>query len=289
MELSTLLTGQHLDVTIFPLSFKEFLRFNGVNINDKTDFILNEIKIKSLMRKYIEMGGFPKVVLEKNKKEILLTYFKDILEKDILKRHNVRKSEKIKELLNFYFSNVSSLTTFNSLEKHIGISADTIEKFSNYFKEAYLLFYLKRFSFKIKEQEKSPRKIYAIDTGLSNAVGFRFSENLGKLSENIVFLELQRKKISNPDLEIYYWKNEKHQEVDFVVKNKNNITQLIQVCWDISNIQTKKREINSLLRATEALSIKEGLIITSDFEKEEKIEGKKIEFVPLWKWLLEEI
>jgi len=286
MELSTLLTGQHLDINISPLSFKEFLRFNSIDIEDKANLILDETKIKSLMRKYIEIGGFPKVVLEKNKKEILLAYFKDILEKDILKRYNVRKSEEIKRLVNFYFSNVSSLITFNSLEKHIGISADTIEKFSNYFKEAYLLFYLKRFSFKVREQEKSPRKIYTIDTGISNAVGFRFSENLGKLAENIVFLELQRKKISNPNLEIYYWKNEKHQEVDFVVKNKNNITQLIQVCWNLSNIQTKKREINSLLKATEALNIKEGLIITSDNKEEEEIKGKKIKFIPLWKWLL---
>jgi len=286
MELSTLLTGQHLDVTVFPLSFKEFLKFNGVNIDDKTNFILDEIKIKSLMREYIEIGGFPKIVLEKNKKEILLTYFKDILEKDILKRHNVRKSEEIKKLLNFYFSNVSSLITFNSLGKHIGISADTIEKFSDYFEKAYLLFYLKRFSFKTKEQDKSPRKIYAIDGGLSNAVGFRFSENLGKLAENIVFLELQRKKISNPDLEIYYWKNEKHQEVDFMVKYKNDITQLIQVCWDLSNIKTKEREISSLLKAMGVLDIKDGLIITSELEKEEDIKGKKIAFIPLWKWLL---
>ena len=183
-------------------------------------------------------------------------------------------------------SNTSSLTTFRSMGKFLEIPHDTIKQFSGYFTNAFLIFFLKRFSFKTREQDKSPRKIYTIDGGLSNAVGFSFSENLGKLAENIVFLELQRKKISNPDLEIYYWKNERHQEVDFVVKNKNNITELIQVCWDLSNIKTKKREIGSLLKATEALSIKEGLIITSDFNGEENIKGKRIKFIPLWEWLL---
>jgi len=285
-ELSTLLTGQHLDLTVFPLSFREFLKFNNISFKNRLDIVSQRINIQSLARQYIESGGFPEVVLGENKKEILLTYFNDILNKDLVWRYKVRKSEKLKSLIKFYMSNTSSLTTFRSMGKFLEIPHDTIKQFSGYFTNAFLIFFLKRFSFKTREQDKSPRKIYTIDGGLSNAVGFSFSENLGKLAENIVFLELQRKKISNPDLEIYYWKNERHQEVDFVVKNKNNITELIQVCWDLSNIKTKKREIGSLLKATEALSIKEGLIITSDFNGEENIKGKRIKFIPLWEWLL---
>jgi len=287
-ELSTLLTGRHLDITVLPISFKEFLKFNNVFIKSKLDFISQEIEIKSFFRDYLEKGGFPEVVLRDNKREILLTYFKDILEKDLIKRYKIRKSEGLKELLNFYFSNVSSLITFSSLEKSLKISADTIEKFSSYFENAYLLFFLKRFSFKVKEQEKSPRKVYAIDTGLVNAVGFRFSENLGKLAENIAFLELQRKKLKDSDLAIYYWKDEKHQEVDFVIKNKNLVTQLLQICWDLSDIKTREREIKSLIKASEELSCQNLLIITSDYEGEEKIKGKIIKFIPLYKWLLED-
>jgi len=287
-ELSTLLTGRHLDITVLPISFKEFLKFNNVFIKSKLDFISQEIEIKSFFRDYLEKGGFPEVVLRDNKREILLTYFKDILEKDLIKKYKIRKSEGLKELLNFYFSNVSSLITFSSLEKSLKISADTIEKFSSYFENAYLLFFLKRFSFKVKEQEKSPRKVYAIDTGLVNAVGFRFSENLGKLAENIAFLELQRKKLKDSDLAIYYWKDEKHQEVDFVIKNKNLVTQLLQICWDLSDIKTREREIKSLIKASEELSCQNLLIITSDYEGEEKIKGKIIKFIPLYKWLLED-
>lgn len=286
-ELSTLLTGRHLDLTVLPLSFREFLKFKGIETEDKIQILSQEIKIKGLLREYIKDGAFPEVVLRENKKEILLTYFNDLLEKDLLRRYKVRKSEKLKALSQFYLSNISSSVTFNSLEKFLEISADTIEKFSAYFEAVYILFFLKRFSFKKKEQEKSPRKVYAIDSGLSNAVGFKFSENIGKVAENIVFLELQRKKMLTPDLEVYYWKDPFHREVDFLLKKGAKIRELLQVCWQMEEIKTKKRELNSLLRALKELELKKGIIITEDREGEEKIKGKQFQYVPLWKWLLE--
>ena len=285
-ELATLLTGRHLDVTVFPLSFKEFLDFNGLYLKDKLDLVSKKIEIKSLMRNYLEFGFFPEVVLQKEKKEILLAYFEDILNKDLVRRYKIRKSEKLKALIKFYLSNPSSLITFSSLEKSLEISADTIEKFSNYFQASYLIFFLKRFSFKVKEQEKSPRKVYAIDTGLANTIGFRFSQNLGKLAENVVFLELKRKTFSNPYLEFYYWKDERHREVDFVIKEKLKINKLLQVCWNIEDKETRERETESLIKAMREFELNEGLIITEDYEGKEKIKGKEIKFIPLWKWLL---
>lgn len=285
-ELATLLTGRHLDINVFPLSFKEFLDFNGIYLKDELDLVSRKIEIKRLMRNYLEFGAFPEVVLRKEKKEILLAYFEDILNKDLVKRYKIRKSEQLKALIKFYFSNPSSLITFNSLEKSLKISADTIEKFSNYFEASYLTFFLKRFSFKIKEQEKSPRKIYSIDTGLANTIGFRFSQNLGKLAENVVFLELKRKALINPYLGFYYWKDERHREVDFVIKEKLRANQLLQVCWNIEDEETRKREIESLIKAMKEFKLSEGLIITEDYEGKEKIKDKEIEFIPLWKWLL---
>ncbi len=285
-ELATLLTGRHLDIITFPLSFKEFLGFNNLSVKDKLDIVNKEIKIKGLLREYLEFGSFPEVVLSSEKKEILLSYFEDVLDKDLIRRFKIRKPDKLKSLAKFYLSNVSSLTTFSSIEKFLGASADTIEKFSGYLETAYLLFFLKRFSFKVKEQEKSPRKVYAIDTGLVNTIGFRFSENVGRLAENLVFLELKRKQAVNPDLEFYYWKDQHHREVDFVVKDRLKIKQLIQVCWDISRRETKNREIRALLKAMGEFKLKEALVITEDYEAEEKIKTKQINFLPLWKWLL---
>lgn len=189
-ELATLLTGRHLDITTFPLSFREYMVFNNVSLKDKLDMVNKEIEIKGLLRKYLEFGSFPEVVLSTEKKEILLQFFEDVLDKDLIRRFKIRKPDKLKSLAKFYLSNASSLTTFSSIEKFLGASADTVEKFSGYLETAYLLFFLKRFSFKVKEQEKSPRKVYAIDTGLVNTIGFRFSENAGRLAENVVFLEL---------------------------------------------------------------------------------------------------
>jgi len=281
-----LLTGRHLDLTIFPLSFREYLSFNNIEIKDDLDVINQRNEIKGSLRKYLEFGSFPDVVLSKEKNQILLSYFEDILSKDLIKRFKIRKSEKLKSLAKFYLSNISTLTTFSSIEKFLGISADTVEKFSNYFETAYILFFLKRFSFKVKEQEKSPRKVYSIDSGLAGAVGFRFSENLGRVAENLVFLELKRKQIVNPNLELYYWKDPRHQEVDFLIKEEFNVKQLIQVCWELSRPHTKDREKRILLKTMEEFNLKEGLIITEDEEREEKIDKLRIKIIPLWKWLL---
>ncbi|MEW6618964.1 MAG: ATP-binding protein [bacterium] len=226
-ELATLLTGRHLDLTLFPLSFREYLTFCGINLKDRLDLINQETNIKRLQRECLESGSFPEVVLAKERREILLKLFEDILNRDIIKRFRIRKGEELMSLTRFYLSNISSLTTFSSLEKFLKVSADTIERFSGYLREAYILYFLKRFSFRVKEQEKSPRKVYAIDIGLANTIGFRFSENLGRLAENLVFLELERRRCAKPNLELYYWKDVHHREVDFVVKEDFKPKELI--------------------------------------------------------------
>ncbi|NCQ56161.1 ATP-binding protein [Candidatus Parcubacteria bacterium] len=285
-EFSSLLSGRHLDLIVSPLSFREFLEFKNLKIKDKLDIVSHEIKIKSFLQDYWENGSFPEAVLKENKKEILLTYFNDLLEKDLIKRYKIRKGEKLKEVVKFYFSNNSSLITFNSLEKSLGISADTIEKFSGYLENIYLIFFVKRFSFKVKEQEKSPRKVYGIDSGLVNTVGFKFSQNLGRTAENIVFLKFLREKDQNPDLEIFYWKDKQHREVDFLLKEGKTIKSIYQTCWDLTDPKTKNREVKSLLKAMKELKLKEGFILNKDFAGEAEERGMKIIYLPLWKFLL---
>ena len=285
-ELSTLLTGRHLDITVFPLSFKEYLYFRNINIMSDLDIINNKLEINRLLKEYFEFGSFPEVVLNEEKNQILISYFDDIINKDLIRRYNIRKPDKLKNLTSFYFSNISSQITFNSLKSYLDLTTNTIEKFSTYLETVYLTFFVKRFSFKVSAQAKSPRKVYSIDSGLANIIGFRFSPNTGKIVENLVFLELFKKKIINPLLEIYYWKNERHQEIDFVIKEGQKIKELIQVCWNLDNLKTKNREINSLFKGFEQLKASDSLIITEEFEGEEVINGEKIKFLPLYKWLL---
>ena len=282
-ELGTLLTGRHLDLTVFPLSLKEFLEFNSVSIDENKG---NDKEVKALLKDYIEYGSFPEVTLLSEKKEILLTYFDDVINKDIFKRFHIRKKQDLRSVVKYYFSNISNLSTFNAIERFLNISIKSVKNYTDYIEQAYLVFSLKRFSFKVKEQEKSPRKIYSIDTGLCNAVGFRFSQNLGRLVENIVFINLLKKQIHDKDTEIFYWKDEHHREVDFVVKQGLEIKTLIQVCWEMDNEKTRKREVRSLQKAIKELSPMESFIITEDIEGEENISGMNVKILPLWKWLL---
>lgn len=279
-ELATVLTGRHFDVSVWPLSFKEFLRFKNFSAPDKN-------ALKGLWREYVEFGGFPEIVNQKSDKlESLLRYFDDLMEKDLTRRYRVRKADKIKELARFYLSNIAKLTTNTSAGKFLGLSSDTTAKFAQYFSNAFLLFFIKRFSFNFKEQEKSPRKVYAIDTGLSQAVGFEFSENYGRYLENAIYLELLRRQADSPKQEIYFWKDIQHHEVDFVIKERNVVKQLIQVVWEMSDAKIQNREKKNLLKAMDEFNLKEGLIITGDTAGEENIEGKKIISMPASQWLL---
>ena len=287
-ELGTLLTGRHIDLNVFPLSFIEYLMFNNLEIKDPLDVDRKKTEIKGLLRKYIENGSFPETVLSDKKTAILLNYFDDLLTKDLIKRFKIRKVNSIKALIKFYLSNAGNLMTFSSAGKYLNLTSDTVEKFSGYLEDVYLIFQLKRFSFKVKEQEKSPRKIYAIDTGLCNAVGFRFSENIGRLAENIVFLTLKRKQALNPRVELFYWKDVQHREVDFVIKDGLDVKNLIQVCWNIQDEKTKNRELRSLQKAMKELKTDKAIIITEDTEGEEKLDGFTVKNIPLWKWLLME-
>jgi len=285
-ELGTLLTGRHLDLTVFPLSFPEYLQFNKIEVKKAFDIVGKEAEIDGLLHKYIETGSFPEVVLSVKKTEVLLNYFDDLLTKDLLKRFRVRKTPVMKALIKYYLSNVGNLVTFTSAGKSLQVSTHTIERFSGYFEDVYLIFLLRRFSYKVKEQEKSPRKIYAIDTGLCNTLGFRFSENIGRLAENVVFLALKRKQILDPQVELFYWKDTLHREVDFVIKDGLKVTSLIQVCWNIQDEKTKNRELRSLHKGMKELNITNATIITDATEGEEKLNGYTVKIVPLWKWLL---
>lgn len=284
-EYSSVLTGRHVDLEVFPLSFSEFLKFNGVNIQSKLDISEERHKIRKALSEYSLWGGFPKIVLtksEENKRELLGTYFRDILVKDIVKRFKIKEPDKLENLAKYYLNNVSTLQSFNKVKNFLKLNLDTVERFSHYLSEAHLLFFKRKFSFSEKEQLVNPRKVYSIDSGMRNSVSFVFSNDFGRLAENLVFLELNKR-----FKEVYYWKNEKQREVDFVVKEKLRVKSAIQVCWNIENEETKQREKFSLIEAMKELKLAEGIVITEDYSSEEKFENKIIKYIPLWIWLLE--
>ena len=284
-EYSYLISGRYFRIMVMPFAFDEILNFKKIDFEGKMPPIQNKIKLKRTLAEFIEFGGFPEVVLEKNKKiktERLKTYFESILLKDVILKNKIRQSNKIEDLAYYSLSNISSLFTYKKLSDALNISTVTAEEYFLFIRDSFLIDSLAFFSYKVKEQLQYPRKIYSIDTGLRNAVCFKFRENLGQLYENMVFIELKRRK-----KKIYYWKNKRALECDFVVKEGLKITEAIQVCYDIEDPDTKKRELNGLMTAMKEFDLNSGLIITEDFEDRQAIDGKSIRFIPLWKWLID--
>jgi len=283
-ELSTYLTGRHVDFTLFPFSFREFLAFKGFKPNI---YLTKDIaRTKNYLEEYIEKGGFP--MTYRIGKLFLVENFKDIVERDVVQRYQIRYVNALKNLAKYLVSNTSNEVSYNKLKNVLGIkSVHTIKNYVNYLQNAYLIFTVERFSFKLKQQMIAPKKVYCVDTGLANAIGFRTSERYGNLIENVVAIELFRK-----GLKVYYWKDHQQREVDFVLKQGAKVKQLVQVCYDVEDFNTKERELKALIKASKELMCKNLLVITWDYEADEETSWKsakrKIKFIPLWKWLLKE-
>lgn len=294
-DYGSLLTGRHLTVNVLPLSLKEILAFKKIEWQPGRQSEKAQSKIKKALSDYLKFGGFPEVVLEKNsakKEEMLNQLFADILARDILSREDTRRSNLLEEFSYILASNISTLQSFNKMAKQFAtrglkISISTLENYFHLLKNAYLFFDHTIFSYKVKDQLLYPRKIYAVDSGLVNLAGFKFSEDMGKFYENIVADELLRRSFASANEKVFYWKGSEGREVDFVVKKGIKIKKLIQVCYNLSATETKKREVAALIESADALKCGNLLIITADFEAEERIGGKKIVYAPLWKWLLE--
>jgi predicted AAA+ superfamily ATPase len=286
-ELATHLTGRHIPLEIFPFSFKEFL----AALDFKED--LETTKGKSLAKHYLveflEMGGFPEVVVEKENPSVYLrTLFYDIIEKDVILRYNIAYKSVIRELALTLISNFCNYVSFRKIKESFKLGSEhTVKNYISYLNEAYLFLGLSKFSYKPKEIERSVKKIYCIDCGMINNVATRFSENRGKFLENLVAIELlRRKNYWFNNWEIFYWKDYQQHEVDFVVKEGLKIKQLIQVTYANNRDEIEKREIRALLKASYLLKCDDLLIITWDYEDEIKVNDKTIKCLPLWKWLL---
>ncbi|MFW6285742.1 MAG: ATP-binding protein [Nanoarchaeota archaeon] len=285
-DLAVKLSGRYFYTSVYPLSFNEYLYFN--NLKD-----LKSIEIKKEFENYIKYGGFPRVVLEKNndfKQEILKNYFQTIYMKDIIVPNKIRSNEDIYKLLYYLLSNVGKHFSFTSLSKVLNISVDTIKEYIEYMAKTYFVTILNKYDYSLKKQLVNPKKIYSIDTGVINAIAFKFSENYGRLLENLIFTQLKRQ-----DKEIYYHNNK--YECDFVIKEGLDIVSAIQVTASLESEPTKKREIEGLLDACRVYDLNTGLILTEDEEGEEMRElrlesGEKREvrivIKPIWKWLLSE-
>jgi predicted AAA+ superfamily ATPase len=285
-DLATYLTGRHIDIELLPFSFKEYLRATGTTLDENWEYSTISIAtVKRNLTEYMEKGGFPEV--NKFGSAILSSIYRGIIENDIIGHHKIRNSQNLRELAKFLISNTAKEVTFNKL-KSIGIKdVHTISKYGAYISDSYLICFLERFSYKLKEQFKAPKKVYCIDDGLAGNIAFKLSKDQGRLMENIVFIELLRRKLyHNVNWELYYWKNHQGKEVDFVVKTDASVEQLIQVTYASAKNEIEERELEALEIAASELKCEKLLVITWDYEGTTAIGNKTAKLVPLWKWLI---
>jgi len=286
-EISTTLRGRVYNIEVFPLSFSEYLNWKGQNLKIKS--ILeggkDSIIAKKYFQEYLFTGGYPAIFRNPQlKNEVLQSYYDSMIFKDIVERFKVSDVKKIQILAKLIFESTSreiSYTNLSNKVKSLGFSMgkSTIIDYLSYFEEAYLFFQVLKYEYSFQKQLGSIKKVYCIDNGLLNSVSFSFSENKGKLLENLVFLALRGAK-----KEVYY--NRGKFECDFVVKEKNKVIQAIQVTYEL-NSGNRKREVKGLFEAMDKFKLKEGLILTYNEEEKIEIDKKKIFVKPIWKWLLE--
>jgi len=291
-EIPTELRGRCLEVRVFPLSFREFLVFKNVDVDlDALKYSENEkTRVTTKLEEYLRFGGMPEVVLstEDKKLEILQQYYGTVVGRDIIERYNVKNGGGLRAmmrlLLNSTQYSISRLyDTLKSLNYEIGKT--TLVNYLHYVESSYFMHSLPIFSYKIKDYLQYPRKLYFIDNGFISSISTRHSKDYGRFYENAVAIELLRR-YSEKDVKLYYWSDRRGKEVDFVVKNGLRIKQLIQVCYDIEDYNTKKREVDALLKAGKDFNCKNLFVITEDYEGLEEFKNRKVNFVPLSKWFL---
>ena len=279
-EFGTRLTGRYKPFEVYPFSFREFLKFKKARV-EKDDFYIAEKKVglAKLFEEYLLLGGLPEYLKNKDK-EYVRTIYENILYKDVIARYAIRRQKVIKELINILATNISSQFTYNALKRALGLgNSITVKEYISYLNNSYLFFELLKFSYSIRQQLNSPRKIYLVDSAFNQVCGINFSQNKGKILENAVFVELKRR-----NKEVYYYSNK--NECDFIIKDGTRITEAIQVCYVLDDTN-REREINGLLEAMDKFKLKEGIILTR--EQTEEITGgnKKIQIMPVFRWLME--
>lgn len=284
-DIATSLRGRTVSFEIFPLSFKEYLRFNKVDIDIYGSKSL--AKINNYLLRFLKNGGFPEVVAydDNMRAKVLQEYFNVMIYRDLIERYEIKNAAVLKYFLKRVLASATKQLSVNTIYNELKSSGVKIGKNHLYeyldaCQNIYLAFVLAKHTHKLAVRELGERKIYAIDNGLLNAITFKFSEDKGKAIEQAVFLELKRR-----GKEVYFYR-EKY-ECDFIIKKGYAVSEAIQVSYSLTDKKTEAREIRGLVDACKSFGLRKGTVISNDESREFDSDGIKIEEVPLYKWLLE--
>ncbi len=277
-ELATHLTGRYAKIELYPFSFEETLRFKCIPYDRLTS--AKKAGVLRAFDHFLENGGFPEL-LKYQDTEFLKRTYDDILFRDVITRFGIREVKAFKQLAHYIFSNFTGEVSYNSLKNTLGFkSAMSVRSYIGYLEESYLVFEVYKYDYSLKKQHISNKKLYVIDNGMRNAVSFRFSNDTGKMLENLVFIELKRRGYG-----VFFFRN--RAKCDFVIEERGRITMAVQVCFELTD-ENREREIHDLTEAMRVLGVQNGLILT--YNQKDVIttqDGVKITVQPVWQWLLD--
>ncbi|MCM1310321.1 MAG: ATP-binding protein [Bacteroides sp.] len=279
-EMATALTGRFLKIEMLPFSLEETMRWNDIDIRMPKEE--QNSKATVLTDDYMRNGGYPETIKARNiTRNYLSTLFDSILLKDVAQRHKVRNTTDLYNLATYLLANFCNPISSNNLTDELGLSSvSTTKKFCDYLAEPYLFFYLSRFNNKLRIMKKAPKKVYVVDNGFVQSTAFNISDNLGRLLENQVFVELMRRGY-DPGNTLFYYHSRNDKEIDFVTRRGTSVEQLIQVCYDLSSEKTCRREFDSLIEASEELHCNNLMVITNECEDHIVWKGKEISIIPI--------
>ncbi|MBS0358800.1 MAG: ATP-binding protein [Proteobacteria bacterium] len=282
-ELSTKLTGRHVTIELLPFSFLEYLKFIEYPIDVSKPILTKERGLlKNAFNQYLKKGGIPEY-LKYDNSVIVKGIYENIIYKDVIVRYEIKDVKSLRELSLWLLSNSGSLISYTKLKNilHLG-SINTVKNYIHFLENAYLIFTVEKYTYSVGSQTVAQKKVYTIDTGLMEAIGFQFSKNMGKYLENIVYLQLRR----SQQAKIYYYKTKNDLEVDFCLREDRKVIMLIQVTEAMNTPETRDREIKALVAAMNELKLQESIIITLDHAETIEIDKKIIKVIPIVSWLL---
>ena len=286
-ELGSALRGYPLEYEAYPLSFNEFCRFKGI----ATDIYLEQdrARLKNAFDEYNRASAFPEIVLTPSRSEqlkLLHGYFDTMILRDLAEHYNITNTGVVRYFVKRIMANLTKPTSINAIYNDIKsqglkVSKDDLYLWADYACNVFMFVRAPRYNRSIVKEHKSLDKFYCIDNGLRSAVLMPQSNDNGKNLENTVFMELYRRRMPSDKISYYQEK----AECDFVIQREEYVTELIQVTWDMTDAETREREIKGLIEASSATGCDNMKIITSDYEAVLEIENKKIDVIPAWKWM----
>jgi len=228
----------------------------------------------------MRFGGLPEVAKlpSELRDEYLKQLFQDIIYRDIVQRHEVRTPRALEEVAHFFLVNTACEASYNRVKNKYKLAIDQVRDYAGYLEESYLIGEVRHLSFKVSQQANLPRKVYARDTGLRNAVSFQFSPDTGRLAETLVFNELSKP----PGTELFYFKG--RNECDFVVWQDMRPVLAVQVCYPQDD-PLPERELDGLREVMEKHHIAQGLVVTASHHRKLEEGTRTIQLVPLDWWL----